>query len=90
MTIVRLGSPILQVPREKNRRKYLEQLWVQIEDLIVYMVERCTSSGAAPRSGLASECITHYQLTRTRIPLRPQTVATECLIPFSPGLASNQ
>ena len=43
MTIVRLGSPILQVPREQNRRKYLEKLWVQIEGLIVYMVERCIS-----------------------------------------------
>ena len=43
MTIVRLGSPILQVPREKNRRKYLEKIWEQMESLIVYMVERCLS-----------------------------------------------
>jgi hypothetical protein len=43
MTIVRLGSPILQVPWEQNRQKYLEKLWVQMESLIVYMVERCIS-----------------------------------------------
>jgi len=43
MTIVRLGSPILKVPREKNRRKYLEKMWAQMESLIVYMVERCIS-----------------------------------------------
>ena len=41
MTIVRLGSPILQVPREKNRRRYLEQLWEQIESLVLYLLERC-------------------------------------------------
>jgi transposase-like protein len=31
----------VQVPREKNRRKYLEKIWKQIENLILYMVERC-------------------------------------------------
>ena len=43
MTIVKLGSPILQVPWEQDRRKYLEKLWVQMESLVVYMVERCIS-----------------------------------------------
>ncbi len=43
MTIVRLGSPILQVPREQNRRKYLEKMWARMEILIVYMVARCIS-----------------------------------------------
>lgn len=43
MTIVRLGSPILQVPRDENRRKYLEKLWAQIEGVILYIIERCIS-----------------------------------------------
>jgi transposase-like protein len=43
MTIVNLGSPKLQVPREKNRREYLEKIWVQIESMMLYVVERCLS-----------------------------------------------
>lgn len=41
MTIVSLGNPILQVPREKNRRKYVGRLLKQIENHILYLIERC-------------------------------------------------
>lgn len=41
MTIVRLGSPNVQVPREADRRSYLEKLWWQIEKLVMYVIERC-------------------------------------------------
>lgn len=41
MTIVRLGSQILQVPQEKDRRRYVENLVRQIESLSLYIIERC-------------------------------------------------
>lgn len=43
MTIVRLGNPNLQVPRERNRRRYVEKLLEEIERLILYTLERCIS-----------------------------------------------
>jgi hypothetical protein len=43
MTIVRLGNLILQVPREKNRRRFVEKILVQIESHILYTLERCIS-----------------------------------------------